>query len=49
MIAQFVVVVVVAYLIGSIPFGLIIGKIASGIDIRNYGKVEKGGENKKDP
>lgn len=45
MIAQFVVVVVVAYLIGSIPFGLIIGKIASGIDIRNYGSGKTGATN----
>ncbi|MCK5181888.1 MAG: glycerol-3-phosphate acyltransferase, partial [Dehalococcoidia bacterium] len=34
MIAEFVVVVVIAYLLGSIPFGLIIGKLKSGVDIR---------------
>ena len=45
MIAQFVVVVVVAYLLGSIPFGLIIGKIASGVDIRNYGSGKTGATN----
>ena len=30
-------IILLSYLIGSIPFGLIVGKIAKGIDIRKYG------------
>jgi glycerol-3-phosphate acyltransferase PlsY len=37
MIAEFIAIVVIAYLLGSIPFGLIIGKLKSGVDIREYG------------
>ena len=43
--AQFVAVIVIAYLLGSIPFGLIITKLKSGIDIRNYGSGKTGGTN----
>ena len=45
MIAEFVVVVVIAYLLGSIPFGLIIGKLKSGVDIREYGSGKTGATN----
>ena len=45
MIAEFVAVVVVAYLLGSIPFGLIIGKLKSGVDIREYGSGKTGATN----
>ena len=45
MIAELVVVVVIAYLIGSIPIGLIIGKLKSGVDIREYGSGKTGATN----
>ena len=44
-IAEFVAVVVIAYLLGSIPFGLIIGKLKSGVDIREYGSGKTGATN----
>jgi glycerol-3-phosphate acyltransferase PlsY len=45
MIAKFVAVVVIAYLLGSIPFGLIIGKLRSGVDIREHGSGKTGATN----
>jgi len=45
MIAEFVAVVVIAYLLGSIPFGLIIGRLKSGVDIREYGSGKTGATN----
>jgi len=45
MIAEFAAVVVAAYLLGSIPFGLIIGKLKSGVDIREYGSRKTGATN----
>ncbi len=37
MVLEFTVVILIGYLVGSIPFGLIIGKWIRGIDIREYG------------
>ena len=34
-----------AYLIGSVPFGLLIGRIAKGVDIRDYGSGSTGATN----
>jgi glycerol-3-phosphate acyltransferase PlsY len=45
MIAQFVGAVVLAYLLGSIPFGLIIGKRKGGVDIRDFGSGKTGATN----
>ena len=45
MIAKFVAVVVIAYLLGSIPFGLIIGKLKSGVDVREHGSGKTGATN----
>jgi len=45
MIAEFVAAVAVAYLLGSIPFGLIIGKLKSGVDIREQGSGKTGATN----
>ena len=44
-VAKLVAVVVIAYLLGSIPFGLIIAKLKSGVDIRNYGSGKTGATN----
>jgi glycerol-3-phosphate acyltransferase PlsY len=44
-IAECVAVVAIAYLLGSIPFGLIIGKLKSGVDIREYGSGKTGATN----
>ena len=44
-IAKFVTVVIIAYLLGSIPFGLIVGKLKAGIDIRDYGSGKTGATN----
>lgn len=45
MIAEFVTIVLVAYLLGSIPFGLIIGKLKSGVDVRQHGSGKTGATN----
>jgi len=45
MIAEFIAVVAIAYLLGSIPFGLIIGKLKSGVDIREQGSGRTGATN----
>ena len=44
-IAKFVGVVLIGYLLGSIPFGLLISKRSSKIDIRQYGSGKIGGTN----
>jgi glycerol-3-phosphate acyltransferase PlsY len=45
MIAKFIAVVVIAYFLGSIPFGLIIVKLKGGVDIREYGSGKTGATN----
>ncbi|MFS1519370.1 glycerol-3-phosphate 1-O-acyltransferase PlsY [Bacillus sp. SCS-151] len=40
-----VMIIVIAYLLGSIPFGLIVGKIGYNIDIRDHGSGNLGGTN----
>jgi glycerol-3-phosphate acyltransferase PlsY len=44
-IAKFILVAVVGYLLGSIPFGLIVSKLQAKVDIRNYGSGRTGGTN----
>ncbi len=45
MLGELVAVVVIAYLLGSIPFGLIIGKLKTGMDIREQGSGKTGATN----
>jgi glycerol-3-phosphate acyltransferase PlsY len=45
MIAKFIAIVVIAYLIGAIPFGLIISKLKKGVDVREYGSGKTGATN----
>jgi glycerol-3-phosphate acyltransferase PlsY len=44
-VVQFILVAVIAYLLGSIPFGLIVSKMQARVDIRNYGSGRTGGTN----
>jgi glycerol-3-phosphate acyltransferase PlsY len=44
-IAKLVAVIIIAYLLGSIPFGLIISKVSKGIDVTKYGSGKVGGSN----
>jgi len=45
LIAKFILVAFIGYLLGSIPFGLIISKYKAKIDIRQYGSGKTGGTN----
>jgi len=45
MTAKFIAAVVIAYLLGSIPFGLLIGKLKGSIDVRKYGSGKTGATN----
>jgi len=45
MVWQYVVVAVVAYLMGAIPTGWLVGKLTRGIDVRDYGSGATGGTN----
>lgn len=38
-------IILVGYLIGAVPFGLIIGRVFKGIDVRNYGSGKIGATN----
>jgi glycerol-3-phosphate acyltransferase PlsY len=42
---KFVLVAFIGYLLGSIPFGVIVGKRKAKIDVRNYGSGKTGGTN----
>lgn len=43
--AGFVVLLVLAYLVGSIPFGVIVGKVFYGVDVRQHGSGNVGTTN----
>ncbi len=43
--AQYIGAIIAGYLVGSIPFGVIIGRIASRVDIRDYGSGKTGATN----
>lgn len=45
LIAKFILVAFIGYLLGSIPFGLIVSKYKAKIDIRQYGSGKIGGTN----
>ena len=45
MILKFIVIILIGYFLGAIPFGLIIGKLARGIDVREYGSGNIGFSN----
>jgi glycerol-3-phosphate acyltransferase PlsY len=44
-IAKFILAAVIGYLMGSIPFGLIVSKLQARVDIRDYGSGHTGGTN----
>jgi len=44
-VAKFVTVVVIGYLLGSIPFGLLVGKRTAKVDIRQFGSGKTGATN----
>jgi acyl phosphate:glycerol-3-phosphate acyltransferase len=43
--AKFAITVVLSYLFGSIPFGVIIGRLFANVDVRNYGSGKMGATN----
>ena len=45
MLLKLLLVTVIGYLLGSIPFGLIFGRFRANVDIRNYGSGRIGGTN----
>jgi len=44
-IAKFVAAVILGYLLGSIPFGVLIGRRRAGVDVRQYGSGKMGATN----
>ena len=44
-IAKFVAVMLIGYLLGSIPFGVIISRRSAGVDVRDYGSGKTGATN----
>ena len=44
-IAKFIMVAALGYILGSIPFGLIVSKLQAKVDIRDYGSGHTGGTN----
>ncbi len=44
-ILQILLIMGMSYLVGSVPFGLIVVKIASGVDVRKFGSGRTGGTN----
>ena len=44
-VGEFIAVAVIGYLLGAIPFSLIVGKLTAGIDISKHGSGNIGGTN----
>ena len=44
-VGKFIAVIILGYLLGSIPFGLIVSKLTRGIDVTEYGSGGTGGTN----
>ena len=44
-IGKFIAIIIIGYLLGAIPFGLIVSKFMSGIDVREYGSGKTGATN----
>ena len=42
---KYLIVIVMGYLLGSVPFGLIVSRMQAKVDIRNYGSGRTGGTN----
>ncbi|MFC2034137.1 glycerol-3-phosphate 1-O-acyltransferase PlsY [Chloroflexota bacterium] len=45
MIAKFLAVIILGYILGSIPFGVLVGKISAKVDVRKYGSGKTGTTN----
>ena len=45
LVAKFAIVVTLSYLIGSIPFGVLVSRWFSRVDVRNYGSGKTGATN----
>ena len=45
MLLEFAAVIAASYLVGSIPFGYIAGRVQKGIDVRDYGSGATGATN----
>ena len=41
-VGKFILVIAIGYLLGAIPFGLIIGRLRRGVDVRDYGSGKTG-------
>ena len=44
-IVKFIAVVIIGYLVGSIPFGVLIARRVAGVDVRDYGSGKMGSTN----
>jgi acyl phosphate:glycerol-3-phosphate acyltransferase len=44
-IAKFIYVILIGYILGSIPFGLLVGKLQGNVDVRQYGSGKTGATN----
>ena len=43
--AKFAITIILSYLLGSIPFGVVIGRLFANVDVRNYGSGKMGATN----